>query len=215
MAIRKPLVIVGGRRVELPAGDTISWDAIGEKPAFDLLYAPLGHDHDDVYMPINGPIDGIVIGGTTPAAGTFTTLAINASVNNDLYPGRVCHIDGYVAIHDGGVNSARGISLYRNSVMVGQITSSGATMAIGGASVRLTDIADNNRFAVSATGCIVGAQALATSATAGFLWIPSCAGAPTGAPTAPYTNAAALVADTTNSRLYVRIGSTWKYASLT
>jgi hypothetical protein len=61
---------------------------------------------------------------------------------------------------------------------------------------------------------IIGTAAIATTATAGFLWIPSCAGAPTGAPTAPYTNAAALVADTTNSRLYVRIGSTWKYAAL-
>lgn len=72
------------------------------------------------------------------------------------------------------------------------------------------------RMRISASGeIIVGTAALSTSATAGFIWIPSCAGAPSGSPTAPYTNAAALVADTTNSRLYVRIGSTWKYAALT
>ena len=72
------------------------------------------------------------------------------------------------------------------------------------------------RFSIDASGnVIVGTAALTTSATAGFLWIPSCAGAPSGSPTSPYTDAAALVVDITNSRLYVRVGSTWKYAALT
>lgn len=72
------------------------------------------------------------------------------------------------------------------------------------------------RMALDASGnFIVGTAALATTATAGFPWIPSCAGAPTGAPTAPYSNAAAMVVDTTNNRLYVRVGSTWRYATLT
>jgi hypothetical protein len=62
---------------------------------------------------------------------------------------------------------------------------------------------------------IQGVSALSTTATAGFLWITSCAGIPTGAPTAPYTNAAAMVCDTTNNRLYVRVGSTWRYTTLT
>lgn len=71
------------------------------------------------------------------------------------------------------------------------------------------------RFYLTGDGnVVVGTAALATTATAGFPWIPSCAGAPTGAPTAPYTNAAAMVVDTTNNRLYVRVGSTWRYASL-
>jgi ABC-type uncharacterized transport system permease subunit len=73
-----------------------------------------------------------------------------------------------------------------------------------------------NRGQVTADGNFVwGTAALATTATAGFPWIPSCAGIPTGAPTAPYTNAAAMVVDTTNNRLYVRVGSTWRYATLT
>ena len=67
----------------------------------------------------------------------------------------------------------------------------------------------------SSGNVIQNTAAVATNATAGFLWITSCAGAPTGAPTAPYTNAAALVCDTTNNRLYVRVGSTWRYATLT
>ena len=72
------------------------------------------------------------------------------------------------------------------------------------------------RLRIDASGNVVqNTAAVATNATAGFLWITSCAGAPTGAPTAPYTNAAALVCDTTNNRLYVRVGSTWRYATLT
>jgi hypothetical protein len=74
---------------------------------------------------------------------------------------------------------------------------------------------NTERARVSPDGNFVfGTAALATTATAGFPWIPSCAGAPTGAPTAPYTNAAAMVADTTNNRLYVRVGATWRYATL-
>lgn len=71
------------------------------------------------------------------------------------------------------------------------------------------------RFTIDASGnVVVGNAALATTATAGFLWAPSCAGTPTGAPTAPYSNAGAIVIDTTNNRLYVLVGSTWKYATL-
>lgn len=71
------------------------------------------------------------------------------------------------------------------------------------------------RLRISASGNVVqGTAAVATTATDGFLWITSCAGAPTGAPTAPYTNAAALVCDTTNNRLYVRVGTTWRYTAL-
>jgi len=57
---------------------------------------------------------------------------------------------------------------------------------------------------------IVGTAALATTATAGFLWIDSGAGAPTGAATAPYTNAAGLYYDSTNNYLYIRCGGTWR-----
>lgn len=70
-------------------------------------------------------------------------------------------------------------------------------------------------FAVSAAGStILGPQsAVATSATDGFAYLPTCAGTPTGTPTS-YTGKAAAVVDTTNNYLYVRVGSTWKKATL-
>lgn len=80
----------------------------------------------------------------------------------------------------------------------------------------LLSTSGTERFRISSDGnVVVNTAAVATTATAGFLWIGSCAGAPTGAPTAPYANAAAMVADTTNNRLYVLVGSTWRYATLT
>jgi hypothetical protein len=53
---------------------------------------------------------------------------------------------------------------------------------------------------------VVGNQALATNATDGFLYIPTCAGTPTGTPTA-HTGRVAIVFDTTNNKLYIYDGS--------
>jgi len=50
---------------------------------------------------------------------------------------------------------------------------------------------------------------LATNATVGFVFLPQCAGAPTGTPTNG-PSATPMVIDTTNSKIMVRIGGTWK-----
>lgn len=60
---------------------------------------------------------------------------------------------------------------------------------------------------------VINTAALATSATNGFLYIPTCAGTPTGSPTS-YSGRAPLVLDTANNRLYLHNGSAWKYAVL-
>lgn len=60
----------------------------------------------------------------------------------------------------------------------------------------------------SSAGFIVGNQALSTSATDGFLYIPTCAGTPSGTPTTQ-TGTAPLVVDSTNSKLYVYVGGAW------
>lgn len=69
----------------------------------------------------------------------------------------------------------------------------------------------SNRVRIAANGDVVlndSGAALATTATAGFAYIPTCAGTPTGTPTAR-TGAAALVYDSTNNLLYVHDGSGW------
>jgi hypothetical protein len=53
---------------------------------------------------------------------------------------------------------------------------------------------------------VVGAAALATDATDGFIYIPTCAGVPTGVPTTQ-TGTAAMVYDTTNEKLMIYNGA--------
>lgn len=60
-----------------------------------------------------------------------------------------------------------------------------------------------------------GSAALATSATVGYVMIPSCAGAPTGVPADIPTGQVALHYDTTNNKLYVYNGSWRSTAALT
>lgn len=65
------------------------------------------------------------------------------------------------------------------------------------------------RFRIDAGGnVIVGTAAIATNATNGFLYIPGCAGTPTGTPTT-YTGRVPLVADTTNNKIYAYLGGSW------
>ena len=68
----------------------------------------------------------------------------------------------------------------------------------------------SRRLELSVAGNIVlGTQAaLATNATDGFTYIPTCAGTPTGVPTA-YTGKVAMVYDTTNNEFYIYNGA-WK-----
>ncbi len=75
-----------------------------------------------------------------------------------------------------------------------------------------------SRVKVSAGGNVIlnnSGSALATSATNGFTYIPTCAGTPTGVPATLPTGAVPMVMDTTNSRLYYYIGGSWKSVALT
>lgn len=70
------------------------------------------------------------------------------------------------------------------------------------------------RFAIVGSGSVVvgdGSNALGTTATDGFLYVPTCAGTPTGAPTTQ-TGSAPIVVDTTNNKLYFYSGGQWRDA---
>lgn len=57
-------------------------------------------------------------------------------------------------------------------------------------------------------------SALATTATIGFTWLPSCAGPPTGVPTNTVVGSMPVIIDNSNLRIYVRISGTWRFAQL-
>lgn len=98
-----------------------------------------------------------------------------------------------------------------------RLLSTGSTNA-GGAGllgfVNASDDATHNKVAITAAGSFIAnatGSALATNATDGFTYVPSCAGTPTGVPTS-YTGALAMVYDSTNDKLYVYRGG-WKTTS--
>jgi len=67
----------------------------------------------------------------------------------------------------------------------------------------------------SSLNVVVGTGALATGATNGFFYIPTCAGAPTGDST-DYAGRLPMVYDTTNNKLWINTsGTTWRGVVLT
>jgi hypothetical protein len=66
-------------------------------------------------------------------------------------------------------------------------------------------------FIPFAGGMVVGTAAIATNASNGFIYVPTCAGTPTGTPTT-HTGTAPIVVDTTNHKLYFYSGGSWRDA---
>lgn len=63
-------------------------------------------------------------------------------------------------------------------------------------------------FNTTGSTVIGNKAALTTTATAGFLYVPTCAGVPTGVPTA-VTGKVPIVIDATNNRMYIYSGGAW------
>ncbi len=56
-----------------------------------------------------------------------------------------------------------------------------------------------------------GDASLATTATSGFFYVPTCAGPPTGVPVTE-TGLVPIVVDSTNNKLYFYSGAAWRDA---
>jgi hypothetical protein len=83
--------------------------------------------------------------------------------------------------------------------------------AVGSRSINFTTNNTERARIPAAGGMVVGTAALATTATDGFLYVPTCAGTPTGTPTTQ-TGTAPIVVDTTNNKLYFYSGGQWRDA---
>ena len=118
--------------------------------------------------------------------------------------------------------------------MLGELAfqdSSGITVESIQSPVGIASTANANNFSSASSGnnytnlilqpnvgnVIIGAgTSLGTTATNGFLCIPTCSGPPTGNPVGVPLGAVPLVYDTTNNRLYIRTpGGSWRYSTTT
>lgn len=130
-----------------------------------------------------GGSSGVGVGYSTsvhPGSGTYKAACFYGKLSGS--PGQVPGVSA-AAVLDNGATTFSGLVVQDN----------GTTMF---------EVADGSNI-------ICGAQsALATSATNGFTYIPTCAGVPSGVPTA-YTGKVAMVFDSTNNNLYLYNGA-WK-----
>jgi hypothetical protein len=70
---------------------------------------------------------------------------------------------------------------------------------------------DNLKKRVNAIVGVLGFGSVATDATSGFLYVPTCAGPPSGAPAA-ITGMSPIVIDSTNNKLYFYSSGSWRDA---
>ena len=97
-----------------------------------------------------------------------------------------------------------------SALIVSNVTGGGVIQFWTSSGVNASGLAERARI-TSGGSLVVGTAALATTATDGFLYVPTCAGTPTGTPTTQ-TGTAPIVVDTTNNKLYFYSGGQWRDA---
>ena len=145
----------------------------------------------------------LVVGGTTAIGrGTF--------VNTSAGDGVIIRSNGFDT-NKSGANNALLLGL-DYTTGVGYIVAGGNTTNTSLSFFTASVAAPVERARIPAAGgMVVGTAALATNATDGFLYVPTCAGTPTGTPTTQ-TGTAPIVVDTTNNKLYFYSGGQWRDA---
>jgi hypothetical protein len=180
------------------------------------------------------PTYGVYVGYTTGATSTGQNVVAIGNVaaqglttgSGGIAIGNSVRI-GTTGSHNISLGQSAGIGLttgsfnihlgYRNAGS-GVITGNYNTL-IGGDSVIgdvssnavLSDGAGNQAIRKDANhNVLLGREvALATNATNGFAYLPTCAGVPTGVPAASFTGKAPVVIDSTNNKMYIYTNAAW------
>lgn len=151
-----------------------------------------------------------------------------AQITATNFQGAGIQVNTFTAIGPSGLK----INILGDNVNYGRIS---ATQITGGARILTVGASSGVDLDIEAIGAGAGvqlrrtftttqrtavllgtAESLSTTETDAFVYMPTMAGAPTAQPRAYFSGDArtAMIVDAVNSRLYVRIGSTWRYAPL-
>lgn len=152
----------------------------------------------------------LAIKGTGTAAGTgngvvqFQTNAAGSTSPN------VGNIEWNLP--DNTVSVSTRVAFINSSVVGATDGNRGAYMAFATKTDNVSGAA-TERMRLDSLGNVIagGSIALATTATDGFLYVPTCAGTPIGTPTT-VTGMAPIVVDTTNNKLYFYSSGVWRDA---
>jgi hypothetical protein len=162
---------------------------------------------------------GILSAGTVMSDVTTGHYGVATSLSTEASPFTVTSLIHFIA-QQGTLGASSTVTnqygFYAAASMVNAGTNYGFYSNLPPGSGKWNFYAADTAHNLFAGSTIIGTAAIATNATDGFLYIPTCAGAATGTPTA-YTGRAAMVMDTTNNRLYLYdpVDAGWKYAALT
>jgi hypothetical protein len=206
-----------------PAADRILvWD----DSAGSYAYLTAGTGLDITGTTITATATGLTVGGAI-TSGTDDRVLYQASGNlaqsaNFTYNGTTLTLrgtDSQINLTDGG--GTQGGYLGRHSGTGGlgiSATIGDLNLGAGGSAGDVVLSANNAGQVIRTTGSgfVVGTAALATTATDGFPWIPTCPGPPTGTPSPTFTGRVPLVIDSSSSpkKLYAYVGGAWIGASL-
>lgn len=145
--------------------------------------------------------NGTVAIGYSAGAGTGShNLSLGQSSGTGMTTGSFNTHLGYRSVGS-GVTTGNYNCLVGSDIVVGAV-SNNAVLADNQGNQAIRKDANHNVLLGKET-------ALATNATNGFAYFPTCAGTPTGVPSASFTGKAPIVIDSTNNKMYIYTNSAW------
>jgi len=149
---------------------------------------------------------------TTTLNGGFGALIRNTNAGANATASILAESDAGTAIFR---NHSLAHSIWPGKTLIGAPAGGTGMVILTGGAGDPIDFWTNTTQALSidaSQNIVPGTAALATTATNGFIYLQTCAGAPTGVPTS-YTGRVASIYDTTNNKLYIYNGG-WKSVTL-
>jgi hypothetical protein len=149
---------------------------------------------------VNAGNGSIALGyNSGPGTGTHN-LSIGEGAGLGMTTGSINMHLGYRTVAS-GVTTGNYNTLIGGNIVVGNVSNNAV----------LADMQGNQAIKKDANhNVVLGTEVeLATNATNGFAYFPTCAGVPTGVPSASFTGKAPIVIDSTNNKMYIYTNATW------